>query len=115
MITNDEAGIDAVLEDSFPASDSPPWTLGVSAAANGHPRHEAGSSGVTTYEITREGRAWRIKLAGDGFTEWAMTKEDAVARARVLAARAPNGRVVVSDVKTDVESDPSPELPSKPS
>lgn len=112
MITNDEASIDAVLADSLAASDAPPRPLGVSAAAV---EHQASPAGLTTYEVTREGRAWRIKLAGDGFTEWAMTKEEAVARARVLAARAPNGTVVVVDKKADVEIVPSPEMPSKPS
>ncbi len=100
MTPIDKKRIDAVLADASP-----------DAPTNGpEPKHAAG---LTTYEVSREGRAWRIKLAGDGFTEWAMTKEDAVARARILASRAPNGTVVVLDRKADAETVPSGE--SKPS
>lgn len=34
----DEKKIDQVLADSFPASDAPPWTLGVKSAPLGKPR-----------------------------------------------------------------------------
>ena len=30
----DESGIDEILADSFPASDAPPWTLGVAQASH---------------------------------------------------------------------------------
>ena len=31
-VGKDEREIDRILEDSFPASDAPPWTLGVTSA-----------------------------------------------------------------------------------
>lgn len=30
----DESGIDQILADSFPASDAPPWTLGVAQSSH---------------------------------------------------------------------------------
>ena len=62
---------------------------------------------VTTYRVSPERGVWKIELAGDGFTEWAATKAEAVARARVLAARAPKGVVVVV-VEAQLESEPMP-------
>jgi hypothetical protein len=57
----------------------------------------------TTYWVMREGRQWRVELAGDSTTEYASTKEGAIERARVLARRAPRGEVVVLDAAGDVE------------
>ena len=37
-----EAEIDSVLEDTFPASDPPPWTLGTDHRASVEPEPESG-------------------------------------------------------------------------
>ncbi len=65
--------------------------------------------GITTYRVLPVGNAWKIELAGDSVTEWSDTKAEAIARARVLAGRAPRGAVVVLDalgvVETEIELD----------
>lgn len=62
-------------------------------------------SGVTTYRVSPENGLWKIKLADDGVTEWARDKADAIARARTLARRAPQGAVVVLDAEGRVETE----------
>lgn len=57
----------------------------------------------TTYWVLRDGRQWRIELAGDSSTEYASTKEGAIERARTLARRALHGEVVVLDAAGEVE------------
>jgi hypothetical protein len=57
----------------------------------------------TTYWVLRDGRRWRIELAGDSTSEYTSTKEGAIERARVLARRAPHGEVVVLDAEGEVE------------
>lgn len=47
LTASDEAALDAVLADSFPASDPPPWTLGVR-------RREPGESVVQTAVTTSD-------------------------------------------------------------
>jgi hypothetical protein len=49
----------------------------------------------TLYRVTTEGELFKIELAGDSETEYALTKAQAIERAKVLARRAPIGGVVV--------------------
>ena len=51
--------------------------------------------GRTVYEVEPADDLWRVKLAGDSQTEYADTKESAVARAKQLARRSRIARVVV--------------------
>ena len=49
----------------------------------------------TLYRVSLEGELFKIELAGDSETEYAVTKAQAIERAKVLARRAPIGGVVV--------------------
>lgn len=69
--------------------------------------------GRTVYHVEPEDDLWRVKLAGDSQTEYADTKESAVARAKQLARRAPRAQVVVFDeqgrIEQEIYFDPSTE------
>ncbi len=49
----------------------------------------------TLYRVSTEGDLFKIELAGDSETEYALTKAQAIERAKVLARRAPIGGVQV--------------------
>ena len=49
----------------------------------------------TLYRVSVEGELFKIELAGDSETEYAITKAQAIERAKVLARRAPLGGVIV--------------------
>jgi hypothetical protein len=61
----------------------------------------------TLYRVSVEGELFKIELAGDSETEYALTKAQAIERAKVLARRAPIGGVVVigSDGRIEQEID----------
>jgi hypothetical protein len=42
-VDQDEAEIDRILADSFPASDAPPWTLGIAPSAPTRAEHLKGT------------------------------------------------------------------------
>ena len=64
--------------------------------------HAPPVAGRVRYEVAPMGELWRIKLTGDGFTEYAHTRADAVARAKHVAKRATSGLVIVLDAQGKV-------------
>ncbi len=63
--------------------------------------------GKTTYRVAPIDGAWVIELMGDSVREHASYRAEAVARARELAKRAPNGAVAVfgADGRLELEFD----------
>lgn len=55
------------------------------------------------YEVVPVGNGWEIRLAGNSQTEFASTREEAIARARHLVGRYDEGRVVVRDDIGNIE------------
>ncbi len=51
-VGTEEREIDQILADSFPASDAPPWTLGVTETGDGRP----GKKGPTGSSVRRQSR-----------------------------------------------------------
>jgi hypothetical protein len=51
-VGTEEREIDQILADSFPASDAPPWTLGVTETGEGRP----GKKGPTGSSVRRQSR-----------------------------------------------------------
>jgi hypothetical protein len=60
--------------------------------------------GKTTYRVAPIDGAWVIELVGDSVREHASYKAEAIARARELAERAPDGAVAVFDASGKLES-----------
>ncbi len=65
----------------------------------------AGKPGKTTYRVTPVDGEWLIELAGDSVREHALYKAEAIARARELAQRAPNGSVAVFGTDGSLEQE----------
>ena len=69
--------------------------------------------GRTVYAVEPADDLWRVKLAGDSQTEYADTKEGAIARAKQLARRSQLARVVVyaedGRVEQEIYFDPGSE------
>lgn len=70
-------------------------------------------NGRAVYEVELADDLWRVKLAGDSQTEYADTKESAIARAKQLARRSALARVVVygedGRVEQEIYFDPGSE------
>ena len=70
-------------------------------------------NGRTVYEVEPADDLWCVKLAGDSQTEYADTKEGAIARAKQLARRAALAQVVIygedGKVEQEIYFDPGSE------
>jgi hypothetical protein len=68
--------------------------------------------GLIVYEIVPAAKAWVLRTAGDGQSEWFDSKAEAIARARELLRRHSATRVRVLRPSGDLEAELSP--PSAP-